>query len=135
MIKRILLVVFLISCFFGVASAQHPKVYWNFEKIEKIKTEEKLKANFNPEMSPPVAYVITGKTQEVINGKWDSLEGSFSLANGIKGQGLRLDGFTTALRSEGTAPIKIENALSVEAWIALGEYPLNWCPILTTEAD
>lgn len=134
MSKKSLFMLVLLS-FHLLASGQEPKICWNFEKIEKIKTEARLKANFNPEMSPPVAYVITGKTQEKISGKWDILEGNFSTASGVKGQGLRLDGLTTALRSEGTAPIKVENALSVEAWVALGEYPLNWCPILTTETD
>jgi hypothetical protein len=25
--------------------------------------------------------------------------------------------------------------ITVEAWISLGEYPWNWCPILSTESD
>jgi hypothetical protein len=132
MLKKIIFILFL--TFLLIPSfAQEPKIHWNFEKIEELKAKQNLKENFNPEMSPPAAYVISGKTLEVINGQWDSLEGNFAVAAGIKGQGLRLDGFTTCLRATGTAPLKIKDEVTVEAWVALGEYPLNWCPIITTE--
>jgi hypothetical protein len=134
MVKRKILFFYLILVLGSIfLAAQEPKLHWNFEKIEKQKTKEILKGNYNPEMSPPVAYVITGKTLEVINGKWDSLEGNFAIAAGISGQGLRLDGYTTCLRATETLPLNINNELTVEVWVALGEYPLNWCPILTTE--
>jgi len=114
-------------------SAQESKIRWNFEKIEEIRTEQNLKENFDPEMSPPAACVISGKTLEVINGQWDSLEGNFAVTAGVESRGLRLDGFTTRLRATGTTPLKIKDEVTVEAWVALGEYPLNWCPIITTE--
>jgi len=113
--------------------AQEPKLHWNFEKIEELKTKQTLKENFNPEVSPSIAYVVSGKTLEVTNKKWNSLEGNFAIAAGISGQGLRLDGYTTCLRATETLPLNINNELTVEAWVALGEYPLNWCPVLTTE--
>jgi hypothetical protein len=131
--KKILLI-FLILCLVSLyLFAQEPKVHWHFEKVKEQKTKQTLKEKLNPEMSPPVGYVINGKTQEVINGQWDSLEGNFAVATGIKGQGLRLDGFTTCLRATGTSPLNIKDEVTVEAWVALGEYPLNWCPVLTTE--
>lgn len=89
--------------------SQEPRIYWNFEKIKER------------------------KTQEVLSGKWDILEGNFSVARGVKGNGLRLDGFTTCLRGSEAAQLKDEEQLTLEAWVALGEYPLNWCPIITTE--
>lgn len=103
-------IVILLFIFVAVPSfSQEPRIYWNFEKIKE------------------------GKTQEVTSGQWDLLEGNFGDAAGIKGQGLRLDGFTTCLRATGTSKLTIKDELTVEAWVALGEYPLNWCPILTTE--
>ncbi len=134
MTKKTILTLFILifSCLY--LCAQEPKIHWNFEKIEGIKTKQTLKENFNPEMSPPVAYVVKGKTLEVINRKWDSLEGNFAVAIGIKGLGLRLDGFTTCLRATETSPPNIKDEVTVEAWVALGEYPLNWCPVLTTES-
>lgn len=46
--------------------AQEARIHWNFEKIEQTKTKQTLNGNFNPEMSPPVALVVSGKTQEVM---------------------------------------------------------------------
>lgn len=89
--------------------AQSPEVYWDFEKIQK------------------------GKVLEVINGKWDLLEGNYAEAPGIRGKGLRLDGFTTCLKGNETKTPKVGQELTVELWLAIGEYPWNWCPALTTE--
>ncbi len=89
--------------------AQSPKVYWDFEKIQK------------------------GKVLEVINGKWDLLEGNYAEATGMVGKGLRLDGFTTCLKGNETKTAKVGQELTVELWLAIGEYPWNWCPALTTE--
>lgn len=89
--------------------AQSPKVYWDFEKIQK------------------------GKVLEVINGKWDLLEGNYTEATGMVGKGLRLDGFTACLKGNETKTPKVGQELTVELWLALGEYPWNWCPALTTE--
>lgn len=91
--------------------AQNPESYWDFEKIQR------------------------GKVLEVIHKKWDSLEGNTDEAPGIKGKGLRLDGFTTCLRGLETSKPKAGAELTVELWLALGEYPWNWCPALTTEGE
>ncbi len=99
-----LLIIGCISSF-----AQSPRFYWDFETIEN------------------------GKVLEVINKKWDVLEGNYGLAPGIKGQGLRLDGFTALLRSGETKIPELNKELTVELWLALGEYPWNWCPAITTE--
>jgi hypothetical protein len=91
--------------------AQSPEVHWDFEKIQK------------------------GRVLEKINNKWDLLEGNYAEAMGVKGRGLRLDGFTTALRAKETKTPAPGQELTVELWLALGEYPWNWCPVLTTEKD
>jgi hypothetical protein len=93
------------------AYAQDPKAYWSFEKMENR------------------------QTQEVVSGKADTLEGSFEKAPGVKGDGLRLDGFTACLKSTGSNRIVTGKEITVEAWISLGEYPWNWCPVLTAESD
>ncbi|NPV82433.1 MAG: LamG domain-containing protein [Candidatus Aminicenantes bacterium] len=92
-------------------SAQSPEVHWDFEKIQK------------------------GRVLEKIKNRWDLLEGNYSEAPGIKGKGLRLDGFTAALRAQETKTPAPGKELTVELWLALGEYPWNWCPALTTERD
>lgn len=77
---------------------------------------------------------ITNRTAlENISGIYDTLEGNFNVAPGIKGNGLKLDGFTARLKHlDKNMPVPGKE-LSVEAWISLGNYPWNWCPVLTTE--
>jgi hypothetical protein len=91
--------------------AQNPVIYWNFENLDNR------------------------KTTEVIGGKADTLEGYYGEAAGVIGKGLALDGFTACLKGSGTQQPKGLKEFTVEAWIALGEYPWNWCPILTTESN
>lgn len=91
--------------------AQNPEVHWDFEKIQK------------------------GRILEKIKNKWDVLEGNYGEAPGIRGRGLRLDGFTAALRAQETKTPVPGKELTVELWLALGEYPWNWCPALTAQKD
>ena len=72
---------------------------------------------------------------EGLEGPGDVLEGNWKEARGIKGMGLRLDGFTTCLRRKAGDKKIPSDEFTVEAWVALGNYPWNWCPILTTESD
>ena len=65
----------------------------------------------------------------------DTIEGNFELAEGVTGKGLRLDGFTTRVIRKGKDIKKPGAAFTIEAWVSLGEYPLNWCPVITTESD
>ena len=72
---------------------------------------------------------------EASTGIADTIEGNFELAEGVTGKGLRLDGFTTRVIRKGKDTKKPGAAFTIEAWVALGEYPLNWCPVITTESD
>ena len=72
-------------------------------------------------------------TVEQISGIADTLEGNCGIAAGIKGNGLRLDGFTACLiHADKGKPVPAD-AFTIEAWVSLGNYPWNWCPVLTTE--
>jgi hypothetical protein len=93
------------------AAAQDAKVRWTFDAL------------------------ADGRTRESVSGKMDPLEGYAERAPGIRGDGLRLDGFTACLRAPGADRVVTADEITVEAWIALGEYPWNWCPILTSEND
>ena len=72
---------------------------------------------------------------EPATGIADVIEGNFEQAPGVAGKGLRLDGFTTRVVRSAAAVKNPGNDFSVEAWVSLGEYPWNWCPVLTTESD
>jgi hypothetical protein len=88
-----------------------PIMFWDFEK-NFIKT-----------------------SMEGISGSADILEGNGKEAKGIKGTGLRLDGFTACLRRKAEYKKMPSDELTIEAWVALGNYPWNWCPIITTESN
>jgi hypothetical protein len=76
-----------------------------------------------------------GKVVEPTTGISDTIEGNFEDAPGVSGKGLRFDGFTTRILREGKDLKKPGPEFTIEAWVALGEYPLNWCPVITTESD
>lgn len=94
-----------------VAIAQEPVMKWDFETIRNRNTIE--------------TYTNIG----------DTIEGNFELADGVSGKGLRLDGFTNRVIRNGKHVYKPGSEFTIEAWISLGEYPLNWCPVITTESD
>ena len=91
--------------------AQDPMLYWDFENNENR------------------------SSIEVISGIADTLEGNFEEAEGIIGTGIRLDGFTTCLRRMAKHTKRPGDVFTIEAWVALGNYPWNWCPVLTTESN
>jgi hypothetical protein len=63
----------------------------------------------------------------------DSIHGNARFAPGVRGSGLKFDGFTAYVsRQAGLAP-KLASAFSFGAWIALQEYPLNWVGIVDHE--
>ena len=107
--KRICL--FLLFAIPSVVRSQTPVMQWNFETIKNRNSIESVSN-------------IT-----------DTIEGNFEEATGVIGQGLRLDGFTTRIIREGTDIKKPGNEFTVEAWVSLGEYPWNWCPVITTESN
>jgi len=71
------------------------------------------------------------KITELVSGTADTIEGKFKEVAGVKGRSIRLDGFTCVLRHEPDKMLAGAVGLTVEAWVALGAYPWNWCPVLT----
>ena len=92
-----------------LAQETKPILYWNFDHVKD--------------------RTVT----EVQSGKPDTLEGYFKISKGIVGSGLRLDGFTACLKNTNNKMVLPGDEITVEAWVSLGEYPWNWCPVLTTE--
>jgi|Deesub1362A_J573_1020465.scaffolds.fasta_scaffold00427_14 hypothetical protein len=84
--------------------------WWKFDQIDKLKANKVLD--------------IIGEIEDVI-------KGNFKYTEGVVGSALKLDGYTTCLirQSKNVPPLRDE--FTFEAWIALGAYPWNWCPILS----
>lgn len=68
-------------------------------------------------------------------GVHDPVAGFSTLAEGVVGNALKLDGLSTRLtRPADKAPV-LGDAFSFEGWIALQEYPWNWAAIVNQERD
>jgi hypothetical protein len=88
---------------------------------------------FTPKLAWDFSRIENRSAIELKSGIVDTLEGYFKSAPGIHGNGLRLDGFTTRLIHSGRNLQAPGDELTVEAWIALANYPWNWCPVITSE--
>lgn len=69
------------------------------------------------------------KALDQCSGIADRIEGRYKRVEGVSGSALKLDGFTTAVvRAAAHAPV-LPGGFTIEAWIALGAYPWNFCAI------
>lgn len=100
--------IFLVHPF--VTTGEEVLMQWNFENIA------------NRTCTEPSTGII------------DTIEGNAESAPGVAGKGVRLDGFTTRIIRDSGNVKSPGHAFTVEAWVSLGEYPWNWCPVITTEA-
>lgn len=91
--------------------AQNPQSHWNFENVG------------------------SGTSIELLSGIADTLEGNFHEADGVIGKGIRLDGFTSCLKTQGNNRLVRGDEITIEAWVSLGNYPWNWCPIISTVSN
>lgn len=106
-----LIALMIVPCLPAALRAQDPVMHWDFEKVEGA------------------------TTIEAVSGTADILEGNFKPTPGVKGSGLRLDGFTACVRR---APENVKwpvGDFTIEAWVALGSYPWNRCPVLTSVSE
>jgi len=71
-----------------------------------------------------------GKTLESVNGEGYTITGNFKSVKGVLGRGLRFDGLTSYIEKKGGAVPRVLGPVTIEAWVALGAYPLNWSPIV-----
>jgi hypothetical protein len=90
----------------GLSQDIKPAYYWDFDQISDGKAKERIKESS------------------------DTIEGNHTIVQGVKGAALRLDGFTSVIRNQGRTEAISEGSLSAEAWLALGAYPWNWCPVV-----
>jgi len=71
------------------------------------------------------------KAHEIISDFHDTIEGNFTIVEGVDGSALKLDGFTTNLRHNYQGDQASSGSFTAEAWVALAAYPWNWCPVIS----
>ena len=74
------------------------------------------------------------KVVDSISGVEDEILSNFKFVGGSSGGALKFDGLTTSVVRKAKQAPKLGDAFTIEAWIALGAYPWNWCPIVS-QAD
>ncbi|MBN1387565.1 MAG: LamG domain-containing protein [Bacteroidales bacterium] len=63
----------------------------------------------------------------------DSIKGYYDYAEGVSGDALKFDGFTTEVIIPEEEVSLTGSGFSIEAWVALGAYPWNKVPLLARE--
>lgn len=88
----------------------------------------------------PIAWwsfdaLVDGAVVDRAADRSDRVAGSCRLIGGAVGKALLFDGFTAVIdRSAADAP-RLTGDFSIQAWVAQGAYPWNWCPIVTQQRD
>ncbi len=70
-----------------------------------------------------------------ITEKEDPIQRNFWYLPGVRGTGLKLDGFTTHIIRKAKDAPRLRDSFTVEAWVAPQAYPYNWCAIVNQERD
>ena len=79
---------------------------------------------------------ITGSTiKDSVRGTEDKIGGLYKLVPGVKGKGLRFDGYTTHIVRKAKDVPELSTAFTLDAWVALDTYPWNWVPIIDNNLD
>jgi len=95
----------------GVATADGPVAWWTFDSAGD------------------------GVVADRAGGRDDHIEGNHKLIGGPVGSALLFDGFTAVIDRPAADTPRLGGDFSVEAWVAQGAYPWNWCPIITQQRD
>ena len=91
---------------FRAAPAGDLLAWWNFDRVQN------------------------GKTADRIAMIEDAIGGNFKQTAGVVGQALLFDGFTTEIIRPAASAPRVPDNFTIEAWVALGAYPWNWCPLI-----
>lgn len=91
----------------GVAMADGPVAWWTFDSAAE------------------------GLVTDCAANRDDRVDGNHKLIYGAVERALLFDGFTTVIDRPAADAPHITGDFSVEAWVAQGAYPWNWCPIIT----
>jgi hypothetical protein len=118
-------VALVLLCMPALAANEGLVAHWPFDdvRVERIEVEMVRGETYLPKEK--FAYVreeVSGEDHELLGKYYKSVAG-------VKGQALLLDGYTAHVAPGLDNTVYVSGDFSVEAWVALGAYPKNWCPI------
>ena len=91
----------------GMASAAEPVAWWDFEKGQDRVAVDRA------------------------SGTEDEVLGFFKYVQGVSGDALRFDGYSTVVRRDAKNAPKLGKSFSFEAWVAFQAYPWGQCAIVS----
>lgn len=103
----LLLLLFIFSINTSLGQEKSPSYHWDLDKVKGRNVNELVKTST------------------------DTIEGNYTIVKGVSANAIRFDGYTTVICNKGKKDGISSGSLSTEAWIALGAYPWNWCPVVT----
>lgn len=95
----------------SVAGAEGPVAWWSFDSVTENAATDRA------------------------TDRRDSVEGNHRPIGAVVGKALLFDGFTTVIDRPAADAPHLTGDFSIEAWVAQGAYPWNWCPIITQQRD
>ncbi len=95
----------------AIAAGEGPAAWWSFDSVADSRVADRAA------------------------GREDPIAGNCQVIRGVVADAVLFDGFTTVIDRPAAQAPRLDGAFSVEAWVAQGAYPWNWCPIVTQQRD
>ncbi len=103
-----------------------------FKEVSSLRREEG-KEKFdeeNEEEEEEIEVFTIRLVADDINDTEDRVKGTYvKIVPGALGNAIQLDGNTSYILREAEDAPELSRDFTVQAWIALGAYPTNWCPV------
>ena len=131
--KKVVFILFTLLSFSVVLFAQNNGLvgHWKFDDIRiELKELEMVRGEtFLPRE-------VFGYVKNSVDGEESDYNGKFlKQAKGVKGGAVLMDGNTSSIEVDNDHVPRVKGDFSVEAWIAMGAYPNNVCPIVDNQRD
>jgi len=132
LVSRLVLLALVMFTTFPLMAVEEGLVgWWKFDRVRVERRELKMVRGetFLPKE-------VFGFVKNSVNEKESDLNGKyFKQVRGVQGGAVLLDGNTSYIQINEDDVPRVSGDFSVEAWIAMGAYPNNICPIVDNQRD
>jgi hypothetical protein len=118
------------------AEQPHPIAWWRFDEIvpetaAEVAPGQSTTHHATDDRSTTSAH---GLVRDEMSDARGGLFGFYRLVPGVSGTALRLGGIDSYIARNSDFALPTAGGFSVETWLAIGAYPVNWCPMVA-QAD